>query len=250
MLKKKGSGKSYRLLRAVAPLSFILQSRSQPRKPLAYFDEQEKVNKPLRYAVNQRTPFEEEQQGTVILEPIVFEDGQLYVPNNNPVLQKFLEYHPDNGIKFEEVNEERNAQEELDRMDVEFDAIEAARKLELEELETVARVGLNADVLRMTSKELKRDVLLFAKSDPERFMSIMNSPTLQVQDLVARCYEEGLLRLRNKGRDVYFNLPSNKSKLITIPPGENKVYAVAEVLQKDEGIEVLKLLKKSIEIKD
>jgi len=37
----------------------------------------ENENRPLRYARNQKSPFEDEQDGNVILEPIVFEDGML-----------------------------------------------------------------------------------------------------------------------------------------------------------------------------
>lgn len=245
-MQKRGTGKSYRLKREVAPLSFILQSRNQRRRPLVYFDEEKNISRALRYASNQKSPFEDEQQGELMMTPIIFEDGQLFVPNTNPVLQKFLAYHPDNGVKFEEVNEERNAEATLEKIEREIQAMDIAKEMELEQFEMVARVGLNIDVKKYSSKELRRDVLMFARNYPNEFMTVVNSPELQVNDIVARCYEDGLLRLRNKGRDVYFNLPNNKSKLITIPPGENKIYAVSEVLRKDEGIEVLKLLKKHI----
>ena len=44
-----------------------------------------------------RAPFEEEQDGNAIMEPIVFEDGFLNVDRTNQVLQQFLALHPGNG---------------------------------------------------------------------------------------------------------------------------------------------------------
>ena len=75
--------KQYKLKRDVAPLCFMLNSHHNKRSPLLYFDEESGVNKPLRYARNQKSPFEEEQDGNAIMEPIVFEDGFLTVDRTN-----------------------------------------------------------------------------------------------------------------------------------------------------------------------
>ena len=96
--------KTYKLKRDAAPLSFMLASRHTKRYPLLWFDENTGENRALRYSRNQKSVFEDEQDGNAILEPIIFEDGFLNVPKNNQVLQKFLTLHPQNGIKFEEVN--------------------------------------------------------------------------------------------------------------------------------------------------
>ena len=55
--------KVYKLTKDKAPLSFMLTSKHTRRKPLLYFDDTEGVNKPLRYARNQKTPFQDEQDG-------------------------------------------------------------------------------------------------------------------------------------------------------------------------------------------
>ena len=52
----------------------MLPSRNTKRYPLLWFDEDKGVNRPLRYAINQKTPFEDEQDGNAIVEPIIFED--------------------------------------------------------------------------------------------------------------------------------------------------------------------------------
>ena len=87
----------YKLTRNKAPLSCIIPSRHSQRSPLLYFDEDKGYNRALRYARNQKSCFEDEQDGSAIVEPIIFEEGMLRVPKNNPVLQAFLHYHPLNG---------------------------------------------------------------------------------------------------------------------------------------------------------
>ena len=239
--KKVYEDKSYKLKRMIAPLSFILASKNTKRKPLLYFDEQEGVNKPLRYARNQKSPFEDEQDGNAILEPIIFEDGFLFVSRANQVLQEFLHYHPENGYTFEEVNKERDAQEELDDLNAELDALDEARKLDIERLEQIGRVVLGAKVDKMSTAELKRDTLVYARNNPMEFLDVLNDPMLQLQSKVAAFFEVALLITRNK-KDVYFNTSSNKEKMLTVPFGENRDYIVASWLQSDDGIEALKLL--------
>ena len=73
----------------------ILASRHTTRFPLLHFDEDTGLNRPLRYARNQNSPFQDEQDDNAIVEPIVFEDGFLHVLKNNQVLQKSMDYIPE-----------------------------------------------------------------------------------------------------------------------------------------------------------
>jgi hypothetical protein len=225
----------------MAPLAFMLAAKHTKRKPLLYFDENEGVNRPLRYARNMKSPFEEEQDGNAILEPIIFTDGFLSVPRTNPVLQEFLHYHPDNGGSFIEVNLEADASEELDIINYEVDALIEARDLDINRLEQVARVVLGANTDKMATAELKRDVLVYARRSPQDFLEVLSDPMLTLQSKVFTFFNDGLLALRN-GKDVYFNTPTNKKKMLTVPFGESRDHIVASFLQSDEGIEALKIL--------
>lgn len=222
----------------------MLPSRHTHRRPLLHFDG--KTNRALRYARNQKSPFEDEQDGNAILEAIIFEDGFLQVPQTNPVLQEFLKLHPGNGDIFVEVDYAKDAEEEVEQLNFAVDALVAARTLDTEQLENVARVVLGRDITRMTTSEIKRDVLVAARRDPRYFMSILDDPMLNLQAKVARFFEERLLGLRNNNKDVYYNLPGNKKKMLTVPNGEDKNFIVASFLQSDEGIEALKLLENNL----
>jgi hypothetical protein len=238
--------KLYVLRRKFKPLSYMLPSKNTSRHNLFYFDEETNTNRALRYAKNQKSPFEDEQDGNLILEPIVFVDGALKVPKNNPVLQKFLSYHPDNGSIFEEVNTEKDASSDIEKLNFELDAQLAARDLSVEQLETVARVLLGSKIDKMSTAELKRDVLIYSKRYPKEFLEMLNDPMLELQNTVAKILGNNLLTLRNKNRDVYYNLTQNKKKLLTVPYGEDPVFILASFFQSDEGIEVLRLLEKNL----
>ena len=238
--------KIYKLVGKASPLSYTLPSRNNRRYPLLWFDEENNVNRPLRYAVNQKSPFEDDQDGNAIVEPIIFENGFLRVPKNNPVLQEFLHYHPLNGRTFTEVNYEKDAAQEVESLSAEVDALIQARQLSVEQLETVCRVLFGKDPARYTSAELKRDVLLFAKKSPRDFLNILNDPMLQLQSNVHMFFENKLLTFRNGHKEVWFNTNSNKKKMLTVPYGEDPYFTVANFLKTDEGIDALKMLENSL----
>jgi len=246
--KPEYKAKAYRLKGNKAPLSYMLSSRHSGRSPLLYFDEEQGINRPLRYARNQKSPFEDEQDGNAILEPIVFEDGMLTVSKENQILQKFLHLHPANGNVFEEINKERDAATELEHVEMELEAQIAAKEItkDIVKLTQVCRVLMGNGVENMTSPELKRDLLVYAKHNPEDFLNTINDPSLELMDDVHQFFNTTLLGFRNNGRDVYYNLPNNKKKMLTIPFGEDPHFIVSSFMKSDDGLEVYKLLKNKI----
>ena len=239
--KKVPTDKVYRLING-SPLSYTLSSRNHPRYPLMWYDEANNQNRALRYASNQKSPFEDAQDGNAIIEPIVFEDGLLSVPKKNPVLQEFLSYHPMNGVVFVEVDKEKEAHVEVEDLNVEVDALIAARGLSIEQIEMLTRVMFGKDPSIISTAELKRDMLVFAKQDPRGFLSILNDPELQYQDQVRVFFEKNFLALRNNGKDIYFNTPTNKKKMCSVPFGEDAYDIASHFLRSDEGIDALKML--------
>lgn len=241
MAKAKSGDKVYKLLNG-SPLSYTLASRNHPRFPLMWFDEDKRQNRALRYAVNQKSPFEDEQDGNAIVEPITFEDGFLSVPRTNPVLQEFLSLHPLNGIAFVEVDEEKEAEAQVSDMNAEIDALIAARELSIEQIETLTRVMFGKDPSLYPTDVLKRDILVYAKSEPREFLNIINDPELSYQSKVYLFFENKLLALRNNDKEVWFNTSTNKKKMLSVPFGEDPYEVVGHYLKSDEGLDALKML--------
>ena len=238
--------KTYKLKSDATPISFTLPSRNTSRYPLLYVDEEKNINRPVRYARNQKSPFEDEQDGNFLLEPIIFDDGFLTVPRTNPVLQQFLHYHPLNGNAFVEVNKTVDAAKEIEDLNFEVDALIEARQLSIEQLEVVSRVMFQKDVTTVSTAELRRDVLIYAKKEPRSFLEILNDPLLKLQSNVQLFFAHNLLQFRNGQREVWFNTKSNKKKMMSIPFGEDPFETVALFLKSDDGIEVLKFLEISL----
>lgn len=236
----------YKLKNDAAPLSFTLPSRNTRRYPLLWYDEQNNVNRPLRYAINQKSPFEDEQDGNAIVEPIIFESGFLRVPKNNPVLQQFLYYHPLNGRSFEEVDYEKDAARVVEDLALEVDALVQAKDLSIEQLENVYRVMMGKDPSRVSTAELRRDVLIYAKREPHSFLNLLNDPMLKLQSNVHVFFEKKLLTFRNGQKEVWFNTSTNKKKMLTVPYGEDPYTTVTLFLKSDEGIDVLKMLENNL----
>jgi len=245
----KAVDKTYKLTRDAAPLSYTLPTRNTRRMPLMWFDEDNNVNRPLRYARNQKSPFEDEQDGNAILEPVIFEDGLLFVPKTNPVLQEFLYYHPMNGRKFVELDEAKDAEQIVEDMNAEVDALIEARSLDISAAESVGRVLFGNKVSNISSAELRRDILVYAKNNPKDFLSVLNDPMLKLQSSVHSFFDNNLLTFRKSKKEVWYNTSSNKTRMLVVPFGEDPYYIVTSYLSSDEGIEALKMLESMLENK-
>ena len=160
--------KVYELKLNQTPIVYILKSRG-----LLWFDETVGYERELKYCENQKTIFVDEMKGPQRLNHIIFRDGQLYVPKEKQTLQKFLEYHPDNGVKFAEFNPVQIAENDIDYLELEIEALNLAQKVEVDHAEAILRSEVGDKVSKMTSKELKRDILLFARSNPKLFLELV-----------------------------------------------------------------------------
>tara|TARA_R110002012_G_scaffold9575_2_gene43905 strand:- start:1758 stop:2507 length:750 start_codon:yes stop_codon:yes gene_type:complete len=239
--------RSYKLKKEAAPLSYMLPTSHNKRISLLHFDDKTKSNRALRYSSNQKSVFIDEQDGNIILEPIVFEDGFLSVPSTNPVLQEFLYLHPHRDIVFEEVDDEKDAQEEVDFLNIAVEALTLAKNLTISQLEMVSRVLFGTDPAKLSTAELKRDVLVFARREPLLFINTLGDPQLNHTAKVKVFFEKNLLAFRNNQKDVYFNTKSNKKRMLVVPFGEDPYYVVSSYLQSEEGIESLKMLETNLE---
>lgn len=245
-MKLELKNRVYKLTQGRAPLSCIIPSRNTPRNPLLYFDEEKGYNRALRYARNQRSPFEDEQDGKAIVEPVIFTDGLLNVPKSNPVLQQFLHYHPLNGKKFVEVDYSKDAAKQVDTFNAEVDALVEAKTMDIEQLESIGRVLFARDVSLISTAELRRDVMIFARTNPSAFLNAINDPTVKIQSKVQKFFDDKLLLFRPKNREVYFNLEGNKKRMIKVPFGIERNEFLAQWFTTDDGVEVLAFLEKQL----
>jgi len=222
------------------PLSYILKGSD-----IYYFDENLGYERELRYTANQKTPFVDEMKGDQRLEHMVFRNGALFVPRNKQTLQKLLSlYHPHKDRVYYEWKPVEVASNEIDILEMEADALIAARDIDVDLAEAIMRVELGSEVSSMSSKELRRDVLLFAKRNPTLFLELVNDDNVVLRNFGIKAVELGIIRLSNDQR--HFMWGSNDRKLMTVPFDEHPYSALAAWFKTDEGMEIYKNIEKRL----
>jgi len=231
--------------------TYVLKSDKQPlsysfrAKGLFYFDEEKGYEREIQYAVNQKTVFVDEFKGQIRPGRIVFRNGVLSVPKNKTVLQKFLSiYHPQAEKSWVEVKPVVEAATELETLDLELDAMTAARNMDIDFIEAIMRTQLGSGVSEMSSKELKRDALMFAKKKPQLFLSLMKDDNIHLRNLGIKAVEQNIMRISDDQRTIYW--ASNDRKLMNVPFEEHPYSALAAWFKTDEGMEVLKSVEKQL----
>ena len=174
----------------------------------------------------------------------MFEDGTLSVKASKRNLQEFLIVHPFNNILFRELDHQANAVDELEYLELEIQAMNAASSIDIDQAEAILRVEIGSKVSKMSSKEIKRDVLLFAKKNPVLFMDLANDENVVLRNFAIRATEARIITLADDQRT--FKWGSNGRKLMTIPFDENAYAAMAAWFKTDEGLEVYRSIEKRL----
>jgi len=235
----------YYLKNNKSPLTLTIPSRHTKKHSLLYFDKQTGKQREIRYATNQDSPLVDEQKGEATLGHIIFRDGDLKVPKEKQNLQKLLSlYHPLKGKMYEEFSAVEEAEDQLDILDLQIDALNAARNMDIDQAEAILRVELGSKVNKMSSKELKRDILLFARNNPQLFISLANDENVQLRNVAIRAAEAGIINLSPDQRT--FTWGTNGRKLMNVPFDENPYSAFAAFLKTDEGVEIYKSIDKKL----
>ena len=236
--------RTYYLTSGKEPLTFTIPSRHTQRYPLVWFDEEKGYERELRYATNQKSIFVDEQEGPATLKHVVFQDGHLSVPKAKRNLQEFLVVHPFNNILFKELDQQVIATDQLEDLELEIDALNAAKQIDIDQLEAILRVEVGSRVSKMSSKELKRDGLLFAKKNPKLFIALANDENVVLRNFGIKATELNIIKLADDQRT--FKWGSNDRKLMTVPFDENAYSALASWFKTDEGLEVYKSIDKRL----
>ena len=218
-------------------------SRSIKSSGIYYFDEKLGYERELKYCENQRTSFVDEMKGDQRLSHIVFRNGALHVTKEKQTLQKLLSlYHPHKDTIYYEHKPQAIAESQLDWLEFEVEALGIAKDMDIDMAEAIMRVEKGSDVSKMSSKELRRDLLLFARNNPKLFLDLVSDDNIQLRNFGIRATEMGILKLSPDQR--HFSWGSNDRKLMTVPFDEHPYSALAAWFKTDEGMEIYQNIEK------
>jgi len=220
-------------------------SRSIKAAGVYYFDEEKGYERELKYCQNQKTPFVDEMKGDQRMEHIIFRSGSLFVPREQTVLQKLLSlYHPHKDTLYEEYKPEGLASDEVDVLNMQVDALIAARNIDIDMAEAIMRVEKGSEVSSLSSKEIKRDLLVFARNNPKLFLELADDENVMLRNFGIKAVESGILRLSSDQRNFMWG--SNGRKLMVIPFDEHPYTALAHWFKTDEGMEIYSNIEKRL----
>ena len=220
-------------------------SRSVKAASIYYFDEEKGYERELKYCENQRTCFVDEMKGDQRLAHIVFRSGSLFVPKEKTVLQKLLSlYHPHRDKIYEEFKPAELASDEIDILNMQVDALTVARNIDIDMAEAIMRAEVGSKVSELSSKELRRDLLVFARNNPRLLLELADDDNVMLRNFGFRAVEAGILRLSSDQR--YFMWGSNGRKLMNVPFDEHPYTALAHWFKTDEGMEIYSNIEKRL----
>ena len=241
---EKYKDKLYELVGNNTPVVNKIPSRHTRKNPLMWFDEEKGYNRELRYATNQKSPFVDEQTGVATLGHITFRNGKLHVEGKQQNLIKFLALHPMNGRIFQEHNKVEIAESELDYLNFKVESMKYAKEMDIEQAEAVLRVEVGSEVSKMTTKEIRRDLIVMAERNPKLFLELVQDDNIMLRNIGIKAVEANIIELTADNRA--FKWVTNGRKLFEVPMDEHPYSALAAWFKTDEGMKVLKSVEKRL----
>jgi hypothetical protein len=110
--------------------------------------------------------------------------------------------------------------------------------------EAIMRVEKGSSVSKMSSKELKRDLLVFARSNPSLFLELASDDNVQLRNFGIKATELGIIKLSHDQRNFLWG--SNDRKIMTVPFDEHPYTALAHWFKTDEGMEIYANIEKRL----
>ena len=238
----------YKLLGKTRPFSYILGTRNTKAYSLLWFDPDKKSRRALRYASNQPTPFEDEQDANSIVPIVSFENGHLNVDKENTSLQWLLHLHKGKGVVFDEVDEEKEAAKENAVFDVETDALIAFKNTSIDQQQHLTRIIFGKDPDTIPLEVMRNKLRAYVRSNPAEFLKYSLDPDMLFDSKVRSFFDKKVLWFKNGQKDVFFNLETNKQRMTVVPLGEDPYKYVASYFKTNEGLEHLKMLEMALDI--
>jgi len=119
-----------------------------------------------------------------------------------------------------------------------------AKDMDIEQAEAILRVEVGSEVSKMTTKEIRRDLIVMAQRTPKLFLDLVKDDNIMLRNLGIKATEAEIIKLSEDQR--VFKWASNGRKLFEVPHEEHPYSALAAWFKTDEGMEVFKTIEKRL----
>ena len=208
-----------------------------PQKGVTIYDSDMDTVREIRYCPNEPSVFVDAQSDNAVRESVIFRNGRLFVPREQPNLKAFLDLHPDNkannGNLFNEVNKKKDAEHELEKEYLTSDAIALVRDSDIQELLPVAiffKVNINSPV-----SEIRYNLLRIAKSKPKDFIESFDSPQVRARSVIQQAKEYQMINVKTDSVSWF----DSNSMIVSVPAGQEPIDVMVRFCLTERGAPVL-----------
>ena len=197
------------------------------------YDEERGGIQAIRYCPNEPSIYRTDQSEYAQREHVVFRDKLLMAPKNKPNLQEFLDKHPDNaangGNIFKLIDKNASAEELLEQEFSQHEAVSLVRDKSVDELLPVAMyLDIN---INQKNAEIKRELLIEAKSNPTQFIQLFDNPQVKCRSAVMQAVDFQILNSKIDGMYWY---DSNRL-IVSAPVGTDAVEVTTRFFMTEKG---------------
>ena len=214
------------------------------------FDEEKGVNRKIRYIPGEKSIFEDEQkEDSKVKSPITFNNGFLMVDYTNPTLKNYLDICNANASNpnrmknsapvFKRLDFEKEAKEKMAKEIKSMDALKTVFEMPLDKLLGYAQVlGVKVD---KSTDEIRYDMKVLAEKDPEKFMTGLNDPKMEIKQTLLRAKEFGVIDWDTQ--KVMWVQGNQRPVITNVPLGIKPVDFLADKCMTDSGSSIMDQIK-------
>jgi hypothetical protein len=206
------------------------------KSEVAVYDKVTGKVRQIRYCPGEPSIYKEEQSNNSRRSHIIFRNGMLIVPENQPNLAEFLLQHPDNqkngGNLFQLVDNSRNVEEEVNKEFLMHDAVALVRNKESDEILSVA-VSLGIDI-KQKMIDIRRELLKEAKARPEAFIAMFDDPRVKTRSAVIQANDFQIISCKPDG--VYWF--DSGRLILSVPAGQDPTDIMVRYCLTEKGVSV------------
>jgi len=241
VIKKESSGVQQKVYEVPHGGGIVFKIKSET----TVYDQASNSVRAIRYCPGETSIYKDEQSVNARRSHVIFRNGLLAVPQNQPNLAMFLDMHPDNiangGDKFKLVDNSRSSEEEVEKEFLSHDAVAMVRTKDSDEILAVAvALGINIEQKMI---EIRRELLREAKANPKAFIEMFDDPRVKTRSAIIQATDFQILAAKPDG--VYWF--DSGRLIISVPAGQEPIDMMVRFCLTEKGASVYEELVSRLE---
>jgi len=237
--------RQYILCDGLKPVTFSIANRHTDHRSLTFTNVKTQTVHPLRYSTNQLSFFMDKQTkelGSVSITDIIFKNGMLKVPANNPALQKFLAIHPDHNVVFKEYDPIEEDVKFIKNKKIGIKANALIFTMGEIENRMIASLVCPSYIEAWTNENIEKELLVYVEKSPQAYIDLTEDPTLKMKGIAKSSMAKGFLIYDDI---LYRWLNADRKILIEVPKNSNEFDVIVSYFGTEEGRIFLDYLRNS-----